>query len=67
MGICVAFLCTSMRDIIDCQRPLSRKHKPMSRRDRAAQFASFAALTGYEDMAEKKQKDIEKEFELKDR
>ena len=52
---------------IDHQRPLSCKHKPMSRRDRAAQFASFATLTGYEDMVEKKQKDIEREFELKDR
>lgn len=54
-------------DIINHKRPLSSKHKPMSRRDRAAQFASFAALTGYEDMVEKKKKDIEKEFELKDR
>lgn len=54
-------------DIINHQRPLSSKHKPMSRRDRAAQFASFAALTGYDDMVEKKKKDIEKEFEIKDR
>ena len=41
-------------DIINHQRPISRKHKPMSMRDRAAQFASFAALSGYEDMVEEK-------------
>lgn len=36
-------------DIIDLPRPVSEKHPPMSLRDRAAQFAPFAALTGYED------------------
>ncbi len=35
-------------DIINLKRPFS-KRKPMSRRDRAAQFAPFAALTGYSD------------------
>ena len=53
-------------DIINHQRPASRKHKPMSMRDRAAQFASFAALSGYEDMVEEKQKNIEAEIEEKD-
>ena len=37
----------SYGDIIDLQRPKS-KHPPMSREKRAAQFAPFAALTGYE-------------------
>ena len=37
-------------DIIDLPRPVSRKHPPMNRLDRAAQFAPFAALAGYEDM-----------------
>ena len=37
-------------DIIGLEHPTSRKHKPMSLSDRAAQFAPFAALTGYEDM-----------------
>ncbi len=36
-------------DIIDLPRPVSKKHPPMSRENRAAQFAPFAALTGYED------------------
>ena len=36
-------------DIIDLERPVSKKHKTMSRHDRAAQFASFAALKGYDE------------------
>lgn len=36
-------------DIIHLSRPVSDHHAPMSRKDRAAQFSSFAALTGYED------------------
>lgn len=36
-------------DILELPRPLSRNHPPMSRENRAAQFAPFAALTGYED------------------
>ena len=42
----------SYEDIIHLPHPVSRKHKPMSLHDRAAQFAPFAALTGYEDMVE---------------
>ena len=34
-------------DIMDMPRPVSIKHKPMDRINRAAQFAPFAALTGY--------------------
>lgn len=35
-------------DIISLSRPVSTKHPPMSRQNRAAQFAPFAALTGLE-------------------
>lgn len=35
-------------DIITLPHPTSRTHMPMSVSDRAAQFASFAALKGYE-------------------
>lgn len=35
-------------DIIGLCRPYSKKHRPMSMLARAAQFAPFAALTGYE-------------------
>ncbi len=34
-------------DIIHLTRPVSKKHPPMPMEDRAAQFASFAALTGH--------------------
>ena len=34
-------------DIIYRERPISRKHAPMKIKDRAAQFAPFAALTGH--------------------
>lgn len=36
-------------DIIDLPHHVSRTRTPMSLHDRAAQFAPFAALTGYED------------------
>lgn len=36
-------------DIINLPRPVSTRHKPMSRINRAAQFAPFAALVGYDD------------------
>lgn len=36
-------------DIIMLPHPVSKKHMPMSIYNRAAQFAPFAALTGYED------------------
>ena len=35
-------------DIIHLPHPVSTRHAAMSTRDRAAQFAPFAALTGYE-------------------
>ena len=37
-------------DIIDLPHHVSGRHLQMSRHDRAAQFAPFAALTGYGDM-----------------
>lgn len=35
-------------DIINLPRPRSKRHAPMAAIDRAAQFAPFAALSGYE-------------------
>lgn len=36
-------------DMYDMTRPISNRHKPMPIENRAAQFASFAALTGHEE------------------
>ena len=36
-------------DIMNLERPMSLKHPRMPISDRAAQFAHFAALTGYDD------------------
>lgn len=48
-------------DILYLPHPTSKKHPRMSRLSRAAQFAPFAALTGYE----KAIKDTAREVELK--
>ena len=34
-------------DMLDMPHPVSKNHPQMARRDRAAQFAPFAALTGH--------------------
>ena len=41
-------MCEKYEDIIHLSRPVSVRHLPMSNYDRAAQFAPFAALTGYD-------------------
>jgi len=41
-------MCEKYEDIIHLSRPVSTRHLPMSNYDRAAQFAPFAALTGYD-------------------
>lgn len=45
-------------DIISLPHWRSVKHKHMSSLDRAAQFSSFAALTGYEDMIEEEAREV---------
>jgi len=37
-------------DLYEREHPVSKKHPQMSLSQRAAQFAPFAALVGYEDM-----------------
>ena len=49
-------------DIIGLSRPVSKKHPPMSRENRAAQFAPFAALTGHEDAIRETQRRMEERF-----
>lgn len=44
------------------ERPVSKKHKPMSLHDRAAQSASFAALKGYDEAVRKKALEVEENY-----
>ncbi len=37
-------------DILSVPRPISTRHRPMASDKRAAQFAPFAALTGFDEM-----------------
>ena len=39
----------SDRDLLSCARPRTERRAPMPMKNRAAQFAPFAALTGYDD------------------
>lgn len=50
-------------DIINMKHPTSKKHPRMSMEARAAQFAPFAALTGFENEVKKTEKIVEKQFE----
>lgn len=51
-------------DIIYLPHPVSRNHLPMPVGDRAAQFAPFAALTGYEEAVEEAARLTECRIEL---
>lgn len=49
-------------DIINMEHPKSKKHKQMSIHDRAAQFAPFSALTGYDEEVKKTAEDLQEQF-----
>ena len=51
--------------IINLPHHVSKKHKPMSRTARAAQFSPFAALTGFEDDIDEERIETEARFEVK--
>ena len=51
-------------DIISRQHPTSKKHTRMSNKTRAAQFAPFAALTGYEESIEETARLTDSRIEL---
>ena len=53
-------------DIIGLEHPVSRKHKPMAVANRAAQFAPFAALTGYDDAIDEAARLTERKREIGD-
>ena len=46
-------------DMLEMPHPISKKHPPMSTIDRAAQFAPFAALTGYKEAIYEQQRKTE--------
>jgi hypothetical protein len=51
-------------DLLDLPRHVSKNHRQMSRLDRAAQFAPFAALTGYEESIQNAARKPEEKREL---
>lgn len=51
-------------DILDYPYPFPLRHARMPVKDRAAQFASFAALNGYEEAVEEEARLTEREIEL---
>ena len=51
-------------DIISMKHPTSNKHPRMSNMNRAAQFAPFAALTGYEESIEETARLTDRKIEL---
>ncbi len=53
-------------DIINLEYHKSDKHPRMSIESRAAQFSSFAALTGYEDEIKETGRRVDREIELTD-
>ena len=51
-------------DMIQMPHPTSKSHPPMSRLNRAAQFAPFAALTGYDAKVREVARITERKIEL---
>ena len=49
----------SYEDILNLSRPVSGRHPRMPIEDRAAQFAPFSALSGYEDVIREAAKQAE--------
>ena len=53
---------TPYDDIIHLEHPTSRKHPRMPMPERAAQFAPFAALKGYEEVIDENRQKNEEEY-----
>lgn len=51
-------------DLFDCPHHVSSVHPPMPLADRAAQFAPFSALTGYEEIVKEEARLTEEKLEL---
>ena len=55
---------TRYDDLLGLPHPVSRRHPPMSRAERAAQFAPFAALTGFDGVLAESGRRTEERVEL---
>ena len=53
-------------DIIHLPHHVSKRHAPMSMLNRAAQFAPFAALTGFDDAIRERRQQTDAQFEESD-
>ncbi len=54
---------TKYADIINLPHHVSKKHRQMSLEARAAQFAPFSALTGYEDSIKETVKQVDENID----
>lgn len=54
-------------DIIDLPHHVSKRHPQMSMHQRAAQFAPFAALSGYEEAIEEAERENAEKYEGRQR
>ena len=52
------------QDLLEMERPVSARHAPMRRCDRAAQFAPFAALSGFDETVQEAGRLTQAQIEL---
>ena len=57
-------ICREYDDIINLPHHVSKKHPQMSLYMRSAQFAPFAALTGYEDAVTETAREVKERIEI---
>ena len=52
------------QELLEMERPVSARHAPMRRCDRAAQFAPFAALSGFDETVQEAGRPTQAQIEL---
>lgn len=52
------------QELLEMERPVSARHAPMRRCDRAAQFAPFAALSGFDETVQEAARLTQAQIEL---
>lgn len=55
----------SEQELLEMERPVSTRHAPMRRCDRAAQFAPFAALSGFEEAVQEAGRRVQEQYETR--